>query len=146
MNLMNTVLKRNICNLPRYVMNDDVSDLSERKERFISNALEYACKFWADHLHMAKISDKELISKIVTSLNTFFRRYSLPWLEVLSISGKLVVAVHALNKVIQWLSVVSQHLLCFINWELTLITSLNVAKKLLQRQKILSGLLFSPSM
>jgi NACHT domain len=147
MDLMNKVLKRNICNLPRYVMNDDVSDLSERKKRFISNALEYACKFWADHLHMAKISDKELISKIVTSLNTFFRRYSLPWLEVLSILGKLAVAVHALNKVVQWLSVASRHLFCFIYWQLTLITSLNVTqKKLLQRQEILSGLLFSPSM
>jgi hypothetical protein len=143
---MNKVLKRNICDLPRYAMNDDVSDLSERKKRFIGNPLEYACKFWADHLHMAKISDKELISKIVASLTKFFQRDSLPWLEVLSILGKLAVAVHALNKVVQWLSVVSRRLYCLFDWQLILVTSVNVThKKLVQRQKILSGLLFSLS-
>ena len=107
LNLMNKVLKRNVCDLPCYAMNDNVSDLSERKKRFIGNALEYACKFWADHLHKAKISDKELISKIVVSLTKFFQRDSLPWLEVLSILGKLAVGVQLLNKVVQWLSVVS---------------------------------------
>jgi hypothetical protein len=56
-------------------MNADASNLLKQKKGFISNALEYACKFFADHLHMTTINDKLL--KIVSSLTEFFQRDSL---------------------------------------------------------------------
>ena len=48
--LMNKSLERNMCKLPEAVRNSEVDNLKERREKYISHALEYACGSWHKHL------------------------------------------------------------------------------------------------
>jgi hypothetical protein len=119
--LMKTMLKRNMCDLPRYAMNDDVADLAERRKKHIGDPLEYTCTFWAQHLSSA--SSSAATTKIVELLSNFMLHHFLSWLEVLSITGTLRVAIHSLRGVKTWLSQVSLFLLpCHF------LTDLNLAR------------------
>jgi WD40 repeat protein len=77
--LMNTSLKMNICDLPRYVMNVDIEDLGERRQKFIGGGLEYACRSWAKHLLLGS-RDDDNIRRVVQLLGDFFRHHLLHWL------------------------------------------------------------------
>jgi WD40 repeat protein len=109
--LMNQTLKRNICELPRYAMNDDIQDLPERHEKYIGASLMYACQFWANHLRLSNTAYDDSCAEIVQSVNRFFEESLLSWLEVLSIGGKLRVAIYALHNVRTWLIGVSVQIL-----------------------------------
>ena len=51
--VMKVGLQFNICNLETsYVHNNDIPDLPERIKEAIPMHLAYACRFWADHLHV----------------------------------------------------------------------------------------------
>jgi NACHT domain len=104
--LMNTSLKRNICDVPRYAMNEEVHDLDERREKYIGGGLEYGCGSWAKHLRLAS-RNGENIRHVVESLRDFFYHHLLEWLEVLSIVGDLRCAVYSLHDVTLWLVDVS---------------------------------------
>jgi hypothetical protein len=108
--LMGASLKRNICHLPRYAMNAEVKDLSERRSKYIGEALEYACTSWAQHLSKASQSI-EVIAKILELLEDFMRNSFLAWLEVLSITGTLRTAVFSLRDTKTWLNGVCFYLL-----------------------------------
>jgi hypothetical protein len=104
--LMNARLMKNICRLPRYVMNADVEDLPARRERYIRIPLAYACSSWAKHLG-SSLGGGADIGVIIELVNWLLEDHLLPWLEVLSIEGELSIAVYALHDVKSWLTDVS---------------------------------------
>ena len=88
-----------MCKLPDGVMNLEVNDLKERTERYIGNALEYACRSWHKHL-VGKIS-----ARTIEILDRFLREKFLFWLEVLSVTGAVRNAVDALEAIVEWVDV-----------------------------------------
>jgi hypothetical protein len=94
-------------------MNDEVVDLSDRRSKYIGEALEYACAFWAQHLSQASRSTESL-AIILGLMNDFMQDHFLSWLEVLSIAGTLRTAVYSLRDVKTWLTQV-RLLLLFVS-------------------------------
>jgi NACHT domain len=105
--LMHQTLKMNICELPRYAMNKDISNLPERHEKYIGASLMYACQSWANHLRLSSTAYNDSGAEIVKCVNRFFEENLLSWLEVLSIGGNLRVAIYSLHEVRSWLIDVS---------------------------------------
>jgi hypothetical protein len=110
--LMNEKLKRNICDLPPYAMNKDIDDLGQRREKYIGDGMEYACRSWAKHVRFVSCHGTH-IGDVVKSLEWFFNHKLLSWLEVLSIIGDLGSAVYSLRDVRGWLVDVSAIILLF---------------------------------
>jgi hypothetical protein len=104
--LMNKLLRSNICDLPAYIMNEAVHDLGERRKTYIGDALEYACRSWARHLHFVTGAG-DSVRDVIKLLECFFRSHLLSWLEVLSIIGDLRCAVYSLRDMKTWLRDVS---------------------------------------
>jgi NACHT domain len=102
--LMNSTLRTNICCLPRYAMNSDIKDLAARREKYIGPPLMYACEFWINHLLSSGRAGDVTSAEIVELVNYFFEEYLVSWLEVLSIGGKLRVAVYSLHNLRSLLS------------------------------------------
>jgi DNA polymerase III delta prime subunit len=97
--LMLEDLKFNICKLgSSYLANSDVPDLDARITNHISPALSYACVFWGDHIkHVA--FEHDLFAK----LESFFKTKFLFWLEVLSLTSQMRLALRALSSLLKWL-------------------------------------------
>jgi hypothetical protein len=88
-----TYLRRDICRLGNpSKLNSQHADLDERARKYISPALQYACRHWAEHLSKAVISES-----IIESLSIFCFELSLYWLEALSIMGCLELAISFLE-------------------------------------------------
>ena len=104
--LMEERLKRNICNLEDQILLTNVNDLSARRNKYIGDALEYACCFWTKHLMKcpSKGSDAKKVQK---AIDKFFTTHLLSWIEVLTIMGKLDASVHSINDIQQWYILVS---------------------------------------
>ena len=100
--LMNQTLERNMCNLPDAVRNCEVDDLEERREQYISHALQYACKSWHKHLIYRYTAHT---ARITSALHDFLEKKFLFWLEVLSVFGDAREAVDALGAATNWLEV-----------------------------------------
>jgi len=100
--LMNQRLEKNMCKIPDAVMNSEVDDLQERTEKFLSPALQYACRSW--HKHLIGIVPMHM-PKIASVLHSFLERNFLFWLEVLSVLGAMREAVDALDMVTKYLDV-----------------------------------------
>jgi hypothetical protein len=100
--LMQSRLRQNICDIPRYAMNDGVVDLAERRKKHIGDTLEYVCKFWAQHLLPASNSEVG-VTKIIELLTNFMLHHFLAWLEIMSVTGALRTAVYSLRGVKAWL-------------------------------------------
>jgi len=102
--IMDTLLKKNMCSIPDYTLNSKVENLPERiKESGIPGALEYACKSWYKHLFVAKDQAVDVVSALCHFLEGKF----LFWLEVLSVLGDVGDAVRALIAATKWLDKVS---------------------------------------
>ena len=100
--LMNQMLKRNMCKLSNSVINSEVNNLQERTGQDINHALQYACKSWHKHLideHTANMP------KVTSTLHHFLEKKFLFWLEVLSVLGAVREAVDALEVAAKWLKV-----------------------------------------
>ena len=103
--VMERGLKRNICEL------DDSADIREidlltLRKTYISDALEYACRFWTSHL--AKISTSgHGLEEVYEAIDKFFTSNFLFWVEVLVLTKNLDTGVYALNNVDQWYMLVS---------------------------------------
>ncbi|KAF7979327.1 hypothetical protein HWV62_42737 [Athelia sp. TMB] len=90
---MKRLLCFNICKLETsYRMNRDIEDLSNRIEKFIPRSLAYACRFWAEHLSLAKKDDQQILLLILD----FFRNSFLYWLEAISLLGEGRSALQAM--------------------------------------------------
>jgi WD40 repeat protein len=117
--LMNTLLKKNICELPPYAMNSDIDDLDARRKKYIGEGLEYRCRSWAKHLRLASRNDDNA-RDIIRSLKEFFDAHLLQWLEVLSIVGDLRCAVYSSHDLTAWLVDVSTVCLFFSSCQCSL--------------------------
>jgi hypothetical protein len=104
--LMKRTLTKNICRLPRYVMNDEVEDLPARREEYIGAPLAYACSSWAKHLR-SSFGWAGDIGDIAELVHYLLEVCFLPWLEILSVEGKFYISVYALHDVKSWLTNVS---------------------------------------
>ena len=93
-------LKFNICNLETsYLANEDVTDLKSRVDERIPPALLYACRFWGDHLeHIGFEID------LYEKLRTFFETKLLFWLEALSLTNYVGLALAACSALNAWLA------------------------------------------
>ena len=83
-----------MCKLPDAVTNSEVEDLRERSERYIDDALRYACRSWHKHLGDEYAAHTP---GITSALHQFLEKKFLFWLEVLSVLGAVRDAVDALT-------------------------------------------------
>jgi hypothetical protein len=106
--VMDRKLKRNICGLKRYAMNDTL-DVSQR-DNYIDESLRYSCQYWNQHvlsdsryLNIPSNSRRlEHLDAIRTILEEWFTTRLLHWLEVLSLLHELGQAVRALSSMRDW--------------------------------------------
>ena len=104
--LLRERLKKNICKLDDYAVLSEVEDLSAHKKDYIGEALEYACKFWTNHL-LEVPSNSPHVEEVQKAVDKFFTTHLLYWIEVLSLTGNLNTGIHALNNIQQWYILVS---------------------------------------
>ena len=100
--LMNQTLEKNMCLLPEAVKNSEVEYLQERADRYISQALQYACKSWYKHLVSGLTTKRH---EVTSAIHYFLSNKFLCWLEVLSVHGAVRSAIDALKIVVKWLEV-----------------------------------------
>ena len=93
--MMERNLKKNICGLPPYTMNKDIS---EAEKASVTHALKYACCFWVKHLCCTKKPSAILLH----SIKDFLKNYQIFWFEVMSIVGDLERAVYSLKELQTW--------------------------------------------
>jgi hypothetical protein len=106
LNVMKKRLKRNICKLDDHVILSEIQDLPTLRATHIGNTLGYACQFWTNHL--AKIpSNSSSGEDMEEAIEDFFTTGFLFWVEVLILTGKLEIGLHALHNIEQWYMVVS---------------------------------------
>ncbi|THU79671.1 hypothetical protein K435DRAFT_810519 [Dendrothele bispora CBS 962.96] len=92
--LMNTELKYNICDVPKewtISCRGRTNKLYETKK--ISAALGYSCVYWASHLSKVQ----ELGNDLVNALDDFLKKHLLHWMECLSLLNKLETGVKSLT-------------------------------------------------
>ena len=99
-------LQQNPCDLPDFVMNQDVSDVSELLERKVGGALRYACSYWAMHAR-ASPTTADYAARLIASVTTFFKN-TLPWIEVMSLENRLEDIIHSINALFDWLNEVRE--------------------------------------
>ena len=101
--VMTTQLRFNICNLEdSRLANADIEDLPSRVKQNISDALQYSCLHWLDHLCIPPANR----GQCVLALGQFFEGlYPLFWIEVLSIMGMVPIGVPSLRKLLSWVKV-----------------------------------------
>ncbi len=103
---MTTQLRFNICKLDdSRLANADVRDLPSRVEQNISDALQYSCLHWLDHLCFPPANrDQRML--VLGSLKEFFEGlYPLFWVEVLSIMEMVPIGVPSLRRLLSWVRV-----------------------------------------
>jgi len=106
LNVMNRRLERNICKLDDYAILSKIEDLSTLRATHIGKTLEYACRFWTNHL--SKIPENSDGGEdIQKAIEDFFTTGFLFWVEVLILTGNLEISVHALHNIEQWYMLVS---------------------------------------
>lgn len=88
----------NMCNLESScLLNKEVADLVARINQCIFAECLYACCFWAAHLgHVGKAEGFLVDAAFRNALQTFLTEKLLFWLEVLSILGKMTIAIPAM--------------------------------------------------
>src|SRR5258706_1803134 len=99
-------LRFNICKLDdSRLANADVRDLPSRVKENISDALQYSCLHWLDHLRFPPANrDQRML--VLRSLKEFFEGlYPLFWIEVLSIMGMVPIGVPSLRRLLSWVRV-----------------------------------------
>ena len=97
--VMNDGLNPNLLSLPSYSLNSEVKDLQMRINGHISNALQYACQSWHNHLTKARGDATD----VIPHLYAFLEKKFLAWLEVVSVLGVVRGAIVGLEQLITWL-------------------------------------------
>ena len=101
--VMTSQLRFNICNLEdSRLANADIQDLPSRVQQNISDALQYSCRYWLNHLCFPPANR----GQCVLALGRFLEGlYPLFWIEVLSIMGMVPSGVPNLRKLLSWVRV-----------------------------------------
>jgi hypothetical protein len=103
---MFTQLRFNICKLEdSRLANADIKDLPSRVKRSVSDALQYSCLHWSNHLCFRPDNHDQRVL-VVRYLGEFFEGlYPLFWVEVLSVMGVVPIGAPSLRRVISWVKV-----------------------------------------
>jgi len=98
-------LRFNICNLEdSRLANADIRDLPSRVEQNVSDPLQYSCLHWSNHLCSSATRDERLL--VLGGLKEFFGGlYPLFWVEVLSITGMVLIGTQSLRRLLSWIRV-----------------------------------------
>jgi hypothetical protein len=100
--MMNRALKTNMCELPRYSINSNIEDIPTLRR------LDYHCYIHASSGSTTYCRVAELATPQAQRLSNwsivFFQGHLLSWLEVLSVGGKLLVAVYSVHNLRPWLA------------------------------------------
>lgn len=97
-------LRFNICDLETsHVFNHQIYNLAKKIENSISPPLNYACRFWTNHL--SSINQNEDNDQIMEDLKTIMYIHVFHWLEVLSLTGNMGIAIESLRSTQRWLKV-----------------------------------------
>ena len=89
---MDTVLKRNICNMTLSVNQADEG---------LSEVVSYSCLFWIDHIC---VIEDDLVP-VVDRLHGFLNRHLLHWFEAMSIMKRSRDTIDLVDRLYDWLSV-----------------------------------------
>ena len=96
--IMKDELEFNICKLETsHVIHDEIPDLKERVGENISVHLQYACRFWTEHLKKCDFDDE-----IAQEVEYFMINEFLYWLEVMSVLREVNQVGQGLRSVITW--------------------------------------------
>lgn len=104
LDFMKKHLRKNICLLPRYVMNS-VMPLADRR-KYIGATLEYACRFWAQHVCEAA-RNAEHANRLLPVVCEFLQQRQILWFEVLSLLDDIHKSVSSLQMLEKWIQKVS---------------------------------------
>lgn len=100
--IMKRSLRFNICEIPTsYLENKEIPGLEEKIAQNVSAGLQYACKYWTDHLEKDNIMDAHTIASVKDIMNEKL----LYWLEVMSLLDSISDCYNALNKICDWIKV-----------------------------------------
>jgi hypothetical protein len=102
-------LKRNICLLPPFTMNQDIPDLPRLLEDKLGGAAQYACGYWARHLKLSPTSG-DYVCRAAISMTKMLENAP-PWIEVMSLENRLEEVIHSVYNLLAWLDEVSGSLL-----------------------------------
>jgi hypothetical protein len=102
-------LKPNPCDLPDFVMNQDVLDLPDLLEDKVGGGPRYACGYWAIHVRSSPTVVNYAL-RLVTSAIDFFENNPVPWVEVMSLENRLDNVVHSIYKLFDWIDTVCTQL------------------------------------
>ena len=98
-------LRPDPCNLPDFVMNQDVVDLPKLLEDKVGGALQYACGYWAMHAQSSPTTNDYAV-RLIASATEFFKNNTLPWIEVMSLENRLEGVIHSIHCLFSWLDTV----------------------------------------
>lgn len=96
---MKRKLKKNVCDLPQYTINDAVN--KSLIEQSINEATRYSCRYWASHL-LCDSRLAERFSDIKPFITHFLTKQQPQWVEALSLLQELRHAVHSLSDLRDW--------------------------------------------
>ena len=104
--LMTAQLRFNICKLEdSRVPNADIKDLPFRVKENISDALQYSCIHWVDHLCFPPANRDQYMLALEYLKKFFEGLYPLFWIEVLSIMGMVPIGIPSLRRLLLWVRV-----------------------------------------
>ena len=111
--VMTTQLRFNICKLEdSRLANADIRDLPSRVKENISDALQYSCLHWSNHLWFPSDNHDQCMS-VLGSLKKFFEGlYPLFWVEVLSILGMVSIGAPSIGRLLSWVRVSTSTACC----------------------------------
>jgi hypothetical protein len=98
-------LKPNPCDLPDFVMNRDVANISELLEDKVESTTWYACGYWAMHVRSSP-TIYDYVIRLVSSVTKFFENNVVQWIEVMSLDNRLESVIHSIYDLLGWLGVV----------------------------------------
>ena len=102
-------LERNPCSLPPFMMNQDAHNLPQQLENKVGGAVRYACSYWARHLKLSPAYG-DYVPRVIASTIGMLRRPP-PWIEVMSLEGRLEEVIHSMYGLLAWLDKVRGSLL-----------------------------------
>ena len=111
--VMTTQLRFNICKLEdSRLANADVGDLPSQVKQNVSDALQYSCLHWLDHLCLPSYNRDQWVL-VLGSLKKFFEGlYPVLWIEVLSVMGMVVSGAPGLRRLLSLVRVSTSPAYC----------------------------------
>ncbi|KAJ7512510.1 hypothetical protein B0H11DRAFT_1788652, partial [Mycena galericulata] len=94
--VMRCLLKRDICEIDDPTkLNSEVSDLPQRRQKYLPEHLQYSCRFWTSHLDQIDDIDDQLRE----TTSQFLYIHLLHWIEAMTLLNEFETAFSSLEKI-----------------------------------------------